>query len=231
MLRKGSGPSSVSSPRRAVFTFPVGQVGYAAGVWQGLYESLLTERLHRALAESPALRAVIDSVDDGEQPLVLARHLALLIERSLRAASTPQDRVDSVHRILAVLTDPEALVEVLHEREPGKIEQLDEVIEADRLGVTRLPRPVTPLSDTALMTNAHNEPTLAAELRAELASADQVDLLCAFVKWQGLRLLEDQLHELRQRNVPLRVITTTYLGATDARALDSSSHVPTRSTC
>ena len=71
------------------------------------------------------------------------------------------------------------------------------------------------------MTNARHEPTLAAELRAELASADHVDLLCAFVKWQGLRLLEDQLNELRQRDVPLRVITTTYLGATDARALDA----------
>lgn len=71
------------------------------------------------------------------------------------------------------------------------------------------------------MTNARHEPTLAAELRTELASADQVDLLCAFVKWQGLRLLEDQLNEVRQRGVPLRVITTTYLGATDARALDA----------
>ena len=71
------------------------------------------------------------------------------------------------------------------------------------------------------MTNAHNEPTLAAELRAELASADHVDLLCAFVKWHGLRLLEDELNELRLRDAPLRVITTTYLGATDARALDA----------
>ena len=71
------------------------------------------------------------------------------------------------------------------------------------------------------MTNARNEPTLAAELRAEMGSADEVDLLCAFVKWQGLRLLEDQLKELQRRGVPLRVITTTYLGATDARALDA----------
>jgi HKD family nuclease len=54
-----------------------------------------------------------------------------------------------------------------------------------------------------------------------MASADNVDLLCAFVKWQGLRLLEDQLNELQLRGVPLRVITTTYLGATDARALDA----------
>jgi superfamily II DNA or RNA helicase/HKD family nuclease len=190
-------------------------------VWQGLYESLLTERLHRELAERPDLHPEIDSVDGGEQPLAIARHLTPLIERSLRAASTPQDRIGLVQRILAVLPDPEALIEALHEREPGRIERLGEVIEAGRLGVTRLPRPATPLSDTALMTNAHNEPTLAAELRAELASADQVDLLCAFVKWQGLRLLEDELDELRRRNVPVRVITTTYLGATDARALDA----------
>lgn len=191
------------------------------GVWQGLYESLLTERLYQALAESTDLRPRIELVDEGEQPLVLARHLTPLIERSLRAASTSQERIDLVRRILAVLPHSDALAEALHEREPGKVEQLDEVMEADRLGITRLPRPATPLSDAALMTNAHNEPTLAAELRAELASADQVDLLCAFVKWQGLRLLEDQLRELRQRNVPLRVITTTYLGATDARALDA----------
>ncbi len=71
------------------------------------------------------------------------------------------------------------------------------------------------------MTNARNEPTVAAELRAELGSADHVDLLCTFVKWQGLRLLERELIELRERGVPLRVITTTYLGTTGARALDA----------
>ena len=181
----------------------------------------MTERLHRALAARPDLRPEIDSVDDGEQPLTIARHLAPVIERSLRAAATPQDRADLVHRILAALPDPDAMVDALHQDEPGKIERLDEVRAANRLGVARLPRPATPLSDTALMTNAHNEPTLAAELRAELASADHVDLLCAFVKWQGLRLLEDELNELRLRKVPLCVITTTYLGATDARALDA----------
>ncbi|ORA08313.1 DUF3427 domain-containing protein [Mycobacterium arosiense] len=188
---------------------------------EGLYESLLTKQLHQELGQRADLHPEINSVDEGEQPLTVARHLTPLIERSLRAAPTPQDRAELVHKILAVLPDPGSTHEALHQREPGKIERLDEVVAANRLGVTRLPRPATPLSDTALMTNAHNEPTLAAELRAELASADQVDLLCAFVKWQGLRLLEEELNELRRRGVPLRVITTTYLGATDARALDS----------
>lgn len=169
----------------------------------------------------PDLHPEIDPVDDGEQPLTIARHFTPLIERALRAAPTAQDRAHLVQRILAALADPDAMGEALHQREPGKIERLDEVRAQDQLGITRLPRPATPLSETALMTNARNEPTLAAELRAELASADHVDLLCAFVKWQGLRLLEDELTDLRRRGVPLRVITTTYLGATDARALDA----------
>lgn len=188
---------------------------------EGLYESLLTERLRQALAGRPDLRSDLDAVDEAEQPLAIARHLAPLIERSLRAAATPQARAEMVRRILSALEDPDAMVEAVHQSDPAKIERLEEVVAANRLGVARLPRPATPLSDTALMTNARNEPTLAAELRAELASANRVDLLCAFVKWQGLRLLEEELSELRVRKVPLRVITTTYLGATDARALDA----------
>ncbi len=190
-------------------------------VYEGLYESLLTERLHQALAARPDLHPEMGSVDDAEQPLTIARHLTGLIERSLRAASTAEDRADLIRRILATLPDPEVMVEALHQREPSRIERLDAVAPVNTLPIVRWPRPATPLSDTALMTNARNEPTLAAELRAELASADHVDLLCAFVKWQGLRLLEEPLTELRQRKVPLRVITTTYLGATDARALDA----------
>jgi superfamily II DNA or RNA helicase/HKD family nuclease len=186
----------------------------------GVYESLLTERLNQELGQRGDLRPEYSTVDDAEQPLTIARHLASIIEHSLRTVSTAEGRAELARRLLEVLPDAYADGELLHQLEPGKISRLDEVMSASTLGSARLPRPATPFADAALMTNARTEPTLAAELRAEFASADHVDLLCAFVKWHGLRLLEDQLTELRRRGVPLRVITTTYLGATDARALD-----------
>jgi superfamily II DNA or RNA helicase/HKD family nuclease len=77
-----------------------------------------------------------------------------------------------------------------------------------------------PLSQPALLTNSHNDPKLGAELRAELATADRVDLLCAFVKWYGVRVLESELADRAARGIPLRVLTTTYMGATDRTALD-----------
>ena len=57
-----------------------------------------------------------------------------------------------------------------------------------------------------------------------MSSADRVDLPCAFIRWAGVRILEQPLAELRERGVPLRVITTTYVGATERRALDELVH-------
>lgn len=57
-------------------------------------------------------------------------------------------------------------------------------------------------------------------MRAEIDTVDGVDLLCAFVRWHGLRVIEPQLARLRERSVPFRVITTTYRGATERLALD-----------
>jgi superfamily II DNA or RNA helicase/HKD family nuclease len=186
----------------------------------GVYDELLTARLHQLLNAKPELVSDLKDVDEADQPLAIARHLAGLIEGALRRTRTADARIAMVRDILSALPDPDLLQEALHETGPDRIKRLEAVMPAGIVDPSRYVRPATPFSDTALMTNSRNEPTLAAELRAELASADQVDLLCAFVKWQGVRLLEDELSELKRRNVKLRVITTTYLGATDARALD-----------
>jgi superfamily II DNA or RNA helicase/HKD family nuclease len=81
-------------------------------------------------------------------------------------------------------------------------------------------RPSTPLSDVALFTNSRSDPQLGSELRLEMASADHIDLLCAFVQWSGIRVLDDALRAAAERGVTIRVLTTTYIGATDRRALD-----------
>ena len=83
-----------------------------------------------------------------------------------------------------------------------------------------LQRPTVGLSQNALLVASHQEPALSAELRHELASADRVDLLCAFVRWSGIRVLLPELRAARSRGVAVRVITTIYTGSTEGRALD-----------
>jgi len=181
----------------------------------GLYESLLTGRLQDWLADDRQFTHELHLVESEEQPHVLSRHLADAVTRRLRREKDPERRIALINSVLELLGEAED--EVL----PGP-RQLLAVSPVAGLGVApiALSRPATPLSDAALLTNASGEPGLAGELRAEMSSADHVDLLCAFVKWHGLRLLERQFGELRDRGVKLRVITTTYMGATERRALD-----------
>jgi superfamily II DNA or RNA helicase/HKD family nuclease len=82
------------------------------------------------------------------------------------------------------------------------------------------PLPATPFSQSDLLVNADGQPNIGSELRAELASADSVDLLCAFVIWSGVRHLRDALQNVIRRGGRVRVITTTYMGVTEKRAVD-----------
>lgn len=185
---------------------------------EGVYESLRTARLQTALVGLADLTPHCAPVDDVDAPEVLARHVGDAVARALASEKDGRRRLVLVNDLLARLeqVDPD----IGDDRVLAPVEQLVALSRSVAPGVRRLERPITPLSLTALLTNAAGEPSLNAELRTELASADRVDLLCAFVRWPGIRVLEEPLEQLRRRGVPLRVITTTYVGATEQRAVD-----------
>jgi superfamily II DNA or RNA helicase len=182
---------------------------------EGLHESLLTEALRAQLQGMRDLEIVTAEVDSAEQPHVLARYVYEETVRALAVVTDAARRVDLINRIAEQLSDTRSDVIA----PPG---QLLRLARRPGPGVTTYAatRPSTPLSDAALLTNSKGEPSLGTELKAEIDTSDEVDLLCAFVKWHGLRLLEPELKRLLLRGAPLRAITTTYMGATERAALD-----------
>ncbi|MFK0041090.1 DUF3427 domain-containing protein [Paenarthrobacter sp. NPDC090517] len=187
-----------------------GELGRTA-LPEGLYELLQTTRLEAKLALVPELSATVDAIHEDDAPDVLARHIAEVVKDALMAAE-PEERVTLANRLLSQIQADNQIT-------PGP-SQLLSLHRLDALKRRQLRRPTTKLSDSALLTNGKEDPNLAAELRSEIESANTVDLLCAFVRWTGLRLLQPALERLRDRGVKFRVITTTYMGATERRAID-----------
>ncbi|MFG2686292.1 DUF3427 domain-containing protein [Streptomyces sp. NPDC048405] len=198
------------------------QAGSPEQAVAGVYERLITDRVHDELErlEAAGWRAIDAEVGAESSPHVLARHVADTVARRL-SQLRPEHRVPFANRILeSVATDTgeQSGAEPVSAIVDGP-RQLLALAEQEAPGAYAI-RPLTPLSETSLLTNSPEDLNLGAELRAELATADRIDLLCAFVKWYGIRVLEDALLTAKQRGIPIRIITTTYMGATDRRALD-----------
>ena len=194
----------------------------ASELHPGLYDAVVSAALRRALDAAPELASTIQDLDPGDAHEVLARHFAGLFKRALAglpAAQRPQAQVAIVNQLidhLAGTTSP--VVDASDRIEPRVLTAVS------RRDPFRTPQPAArpgiPLSQSALLTNARGEYGLGHEIALEIASADRVDLLCSFIKWSGFSVLRDALAAHRARGRPLRIITTTYLGATDRRALD-----------
>lgn len=75
------------------------------------------------------------------------------------------------------------------------------------------------------MTNARDEPSIGREIAAEIESADRIDLVMAFIRWTGIRDLLPALSRHVEAGRPLRVITTTYTGSTELRALQELADI------
>ncbi len=87
-------------------------------------------------------------------------------------------------------------------------------------GMPVRPHPEIGLARSDLLVHARGEPSLHHNLLTEIGSADRIDLIVSFIRHTGLRLLLPTLAGARDRGVPIRVLTTTYLGASEQRAID-----------
>ncbi len=191
----------------------------------GAYDTLITTSVEEALASTDLVSATSD-VDTAEAAERYSRLIASVVHRAI--AAIPENvRVSAGAELLNELIDhvderslktQAAVDSVVADPKPRVLSSLLPATPTSEKVV--VPQPKTALAQTALLTNAPGEPTLVGQLESELLSADGVDILGAFIRFTGVRQLLPHIRELTQRGGVVRVMTTTYTGTTEQRALD-----------
>jgi superfamily II DNA or RNA helicase/HKD family nuclease len=192
----------------------------------GLYETLVTRELQEAIAELGDGVVDLQPADPGDAHRAVAEHVRRLVERALRSlpeATRLAAQAELCNELMASIRGvPEGAAPESAEELVSPLSILREVREPGRLNAAALAvrRPLVPLDSADLLVNARDQPSVGAAIEREIHSADGIDLLCAFVRWSGLRTVRPALEAFRQAGRPLRVITTVYTGSTERKALD-----------
>lgn len=189
----------------------------------GLYEAAVTRSLDNALQSVRAELVRTSALGAAEAPNRIALHLARQIEIALRSVSD-DERVRIGHELVRIVLDQlsastdtdlsdAALIN------PAQVLRAIDVPQPDG-SVRRIEAPLIPLLDTTLLTNAPGEPRVGHQIAAEIDSAQQIDVLMAFIRKSGIQPLLQRIRRHVDRGGQIRVLTTTYTGSTQREALD-----------
>jgi superfamily II DNA or RNA helicase/HKD family nuclease len=207
----------------------------------GLYDLLLTEGLARSLVALDPDSADVQALRGGAAEFLaeaMTRQLATILD------DVDGDGDDKARRQLELVN---GLLVTLRQRLTAVQNSIGSTSSAEVVDLVEPPLrvlravkrdrqfPVSPQIGLAmpwLFTAGKGSPALLQEIRRELASSDQVDILVSFITVSGVRKLQDVLQQITATGAQgqgasrLRILTTTYTGATEARALDELARLP-----
>ena len=202
----------------------------------GLYEQVINQKLDSELSTIPEACRSTAPIDKAEASKVLAQYLADVVQQGLdNVADNGGDlsaQIALTNQIVDLIQNTTKEADFASMGVAQRAEQLLALLRENdprlALGKTaaNVQRPETSIAQSSLFTGAIHEPQMFSELKKEIGSADQIDMLVSFIKWSGLRLIMDELREFTQDGGQLRIITTSYMGATDIKAIEELSKLP-----
>lgn len=194
----------------------------------GLYEKPINKKLNKALAGiTDNFNVEKEQIDSEEAAGILSKYVKKVVERSLNNISESDDsltkQIELVNKIIGAIKQntSEGIaddLEIAEDKQLLSVTDKTNTIQAinDKVKVIR---PVTSIAQSSLFTGAVHEPQMFSELKKEIFSCNCIDMLVSFIKWSGLRLLMEALTEFTNNGGKLRIITTSYMGATDIKAI------------
>lgn len=209
----------------------------------GIYEQIINENINQELIDKNDEKHIEkEAVDYAESSKVFAKYVSEIVEKGLnivkeeeeKATKGKKDEKEKNARLKQISLINKIVDLIKKETNDEDYEKMSVTDEGEQLlalydkkntvlsldGNKKVTRPETSIAQSSLFTGAVHEPQMFTELKKEIASSDRIDMLVSFIRWSGLRLIIEDLKEFIARGGELRIITTSYMGATDIKAIE-----------
>lgn len=198
----------------------------------GIYEQLINNSIRDEISsvDTQSVDIQTSDIDDADAPEILSRYVANILKQHLiklgEIYKNPiQEQYKSINRILsAINVSPEELLPMENKQLNSIFHRQNNILSIN--AKAPIIRPETSLVDSTLFTGAEKEPQMFSELKKEILSCNKICMLVSFIKWSGIRLLLNELRTFTQNGGSLLIATTSYMGATDLKAIKELSKLP-----
>ncbi|MBR6415847.1 MAG: DUF3427 domain-containing protein [Bacteroidales bacterium] len=203
----------------------------------GVYETLISQAIEEKLSGFPSEQYYIkkEDIDSATSNKMLADYLASVVAGILKDDFSDKDKnktisgqVEVINKILKFIEEEwiaEKNVETKQDTlsENSKYQFLRGIYKKcgysdEQIKEKASVHPVSGYSVSNLFTGGHDI-SMDEEVKRDIKTSDNIDLLVSFIKFEGLRLLISDLQDFVSKGGHLRVMTTTYIGATDPKAI------------
>jgi len=202
----------------------------------GIYEQLITQLVEESL-DRESFYVGERSLETAEAATWLSRFLTRIIEIAMDSVPNGDGRVREqislANTIVLWLSqhikDEELISENLLDSQ-GKI--LTALFDKSNPIAADLPKyvesimPITGLTQSELFCGSNVGVSLETEIKREIQSSDKIYWLVSFIKWAGIRIFKNELESFARSGKQLKIITTSYMGATDAKAVEFLASLP-----
>ena len=199
----------------------------------GAYENLINKTNNAEIenAESEGMESKKKRIDSAESSKFLAEYLSDILKKKIEEITDSSGieevklRVEYANGILSKLgiSDDELIVDEQN--------YLAEIISKEDAAIRRvtkkeLARPLSGYRTSTLFTGGSSSISMYSELIRDIESADKIYIIVSFLRLSGLNLIYDKLKEFcGKEGHELKIITTTYCGITEAKALKRLSEL------
>ncbi|MFS1425316.1 DUF3427 domain-containing protein [Shewanella sp. 10N.286.48.B5] len=202
----------------------------------GIYEQLITQLVEHNL-DRDSFYVGERTLEAAEAATFLSRFLTRIIEIAMDSVPNSDTRVHQqinlanaiVQWLSTHIHDKELINENLIDSQ-GKI--LTALFDKSNPIAADLPKhveaimPITGLTQSELFCGSNVGVSLETEIKREILSSDKIYWLVSFIKWAGIRIFKKELESFTRSGKQLKIITTSYMGATDAKAVEFLASLP-----
>ena len=204
----------------------------------GLYHQLITNILQKKLDKLPNETYFCgkELIDKTEVVKILANYLEGLLEIALRELIQNGKKVEDQIQFcndLIVYIDKQVPIrygdDIPQVRDQLLIGILSRIGRTDKQLEEELKKnlPKSGLISSSLFTGSQSDISLDSEIERDILTADRIRWVVSFIRWSGLRIFKDALRLFCERDgASFQVITTSYMGATQERALEFLQNLP-----